>query len=315
MPVMHVAALHGLSWHTVHRAEEQAIERWDATRLAVLLRWVGVDEKWLGRRHSLDHKFVTIVSNLETGEPLWIGYGRSEDTLKGWLQSLSGEQKAAIKLFAMDMHRAYWNAVDNTPGLEHAAIVHDPFHILKLAGQALDELRRDVFFRAGSELRALGKGKRWLLLRAWERITDGQKAELKVLLSHNRTLARAYQIKEELREVLHAPDRAAMAIGLSRILRRTARRNIKPLRRLHDTLNERWNEILALAEHRPPVGRVEALNNNWEALVRRGRGYRDHEHLLRKLRFMTANPIRTEDGIRRFLALGITPPMRRRHAA
>ena len=315
MPVMHVAALHGLSWHTVHRAEEQAIERWEATRPAVLLRWVGVDEKWLGRRHSLGYKFVTIVSNLETGEPVWLGYGRGEETLQGWLQTLSPEQKATIKLFAMDMHRAYWNAVDDTPGLEHAAIVHDPFHILKLAGQALDELRREVFFRAGPELRALGKGKRWLLLRAWERITDAQKAELQVLLGHNRTLARAYQIKEELREVLHAPDRAAMAVGLNRILRRTARRAIAPLRRLHDTLNERWNEILALAEHRPPVGRIEALNNNWETLVRRGRGYRDHEYLLRKLRFMTANPIRTEDGIRRFLALGITPPLPRRHAA
>jgi hypothetical protein len=32
----------------------------------------------------------------------------------------------------MDMHRAYWNAVDNTRGLEHVAIVHDPFHIMKL---------------------------------------------------------------------------------------------------------------------------------------------------------------------------------------
>ena len=315
MPVMHVAAMHGLSWLTVRRAEERAIERWEATRPEVPLRQAGVDEKWLGRRHSLDHKFVTIVSNLETGEPLWIGAGRSEDTFARWLQTLSPEQKAGIKLFAMDMHRAYWNAVDNTEGLEHAAIVHDPFHILKLAGQMLDELRREVFFRAGPELRALGRGKRWLLLRAWERITATEKAELQVLLSHNRILARGYQIKEELREVLHAPDRAAMAIGLQRILRRTARRDIRPLRRLHDTLNERWNEILALAEHRPPVGRVEALNNNWETLVRRGRGYRDHNYLLRKLRFMTANPIRSEDGIRRFLALGITPPMPRHHAA
>lgn len=315
MPVMHVAALHGLSWHTVHRAEEQAIERWDATRPVVPLRWVGVDEKWLGRRHSLEHKFVTIVSNLETGEPEWIGYGRAEETFRRWLDALSAEAKATVQLFAMDMHRAYWNAVDNTPGLEHAAIVHDPFHILKLAGQALDELRREVFFRASPELRAVGRGKRWLLLRAWERITDGQKAELQALLSLNRTLARGYQIKEELREVLHAPTRAAMALGLRRILRRTARRDIKPLRRLHDTLNERWNEILALAEHRPPVGRVEALNNNWEALVRRGRGYRNHDYLLRKLRFMTANPIRTEHGLRRFLALGLTPPVPRRHAA
>jgi transposase len=315
MPVMHVAALHGLSWLTVRRSEERAIERWEATRPLVPLRWVGVDEKWLGRRHAFDYKFVTIVSNLETGEPVWIGKGRSEETLKRWLQSLSKEQKAGIQLFAMDMLRAYWNAVDNTRGLEHAPIVHDPFHVLKLAGQMLDELRREVFFRAGPEMRALGRGKRWLLLRAWERTSDAEKDDLRKLLAHNRTLARAYQIKEELRDVLHAPDRLSMEVGLKRILRRTARRDIPALRRLHDTLHERWNEIVALAEHRPPVGRIEALNNNWETLVRRARGYRDHNYLLRKLRFMTANPIRTGDGIRRFLALGLTPPMPNRHAA
>jgi transposase len=315
MPVMHVAALHGLSWLTVRRAEEQAIERWELTRPAVPLRQVGVDEKWLGRRHSLEHKFVTIVSNLETGEPVWIGKGRSEDTLKRWLQSLSREQKATIALVAMDMHRAFWNAVDNTRGLEHAAIVHDPFHVMKLAGQMLDELRREVFFRAGPAQRALGRGKRWLLLRAWERTTDTQKADLQLLLAHNRILARGYQIKEELRDVLHAPNRAAIEVGLRRILRRTARRDLVALRRLHDTLNERWNEIVALAEHRPPVGRIEALNNNWETLVRRARGYRNHDYLLRKLRFMTANPIRNDNGVRRFLALGITPPMPRRKAA
>jgi transposase len=315
MPVMHVAALHGLSWLTVRRAEERAIARWEATRPAVPLRQVAVDEKWLGRRHKLDYKFITLVSNLETGEPVWIGKGRHEDTFKRWLQSLSRGQKATIQLFAMDMHRAYWNAVDNTRGLEHAAIVHDPFHIMKLAGQMLDELRRQVFFRAGPELRAVGRGKRWLLLRAWECTTDGQKADIRTVLSHNRTLARGYQIKEELRAVLHAPDRAAMEIGLKRILRRTSLYDIEPLRRLHDTLNERWNEIVALAEHRPSIGRIEALNNNWETLVRRARGYRDYDYLLRKLRFMTANPIRDEDGIRRFLALGITPPMPRRKAA
>lgn len=315
MPVMHVAALHGLSWLTVRRAEQRAIERWEATRPVVPLRQVGVDEKWLGRRHRLEHKFVTIVSNLETGEPVWIGKGRSQLTLQGWMRTLSPEQKATIELFAMDMLRSYWNAVDAEPGLEHAAIVHDPFHIMKLAGEMLDELRRQVFFRAGPDLRAIGRGRRWLLLRAWERTTDSQKHDLRILLAHNRTLARAYQIKEELRDVLHAPNRSAIEVGLRRILRRTARHDIVPLRRLHDTLNERWNEIVALAHLRPPVGRVEALSNNWEALVRRARGYRNHDYLLRKLRFMIANPVRSTDGVRRFLALGLPPPMPARHAA
>lgn len=308
MPTSHVAALHGLSWATVHRAEDHALERWEKTRPVVPLVQIGLDEKWLGRRHKLGHKFVSIISNLATGEPIWLGEGRDEAAVRPWLDALTEEQKTGIKVFSMDLHRAFWNAVDNTKGLEHAAIVHDPFHVLKLAGSCLDELRRQVFFRAGPEQRAIGRGKRWLLLRAWEKTTDAQRAELAPLLACNHTLARAYQIKEELRDVLHAPSGPDLAVGLRRILRRTHHRAIAPLRRLHDTLNERWNEIVALGTHRPPTGRVEALNNNWETLVRRGRGYRNYPYLLRKLRFMVVNPIRSADGVKRFLALGLPPP-------
>ena len=70
MPVMHVAVLHALSWRTVRRAEAAALTRWDATRAPTPLEMVGIDEKWLGRRHKLDHEYVTIVSNLATGEPI-----------------------------------------------------------------------------------------------------------------------------------------------------------------------------------------------------------------------------------------------------
>jgi len=82
MPTVRVAAQYGLSWSTVRRAEAMAIARWEVQRPKVVLRDVGVDEKYLGRRHRRPDKYVTIVSNLRTGEPIWIGYGRSEQTLK-----------------------------------------------------------------------------------------------------------------------------------------------------------------------------------------------------------------------------------------
>jgi transposase len=310
MPVMHVAVLHRLDWHTVRRAEGAALARWNATRDEGPLRHLGIDEKWLGRRHKLDHEFVTIVSNLETGEPIWIGPHRREETVRSWLATLSPEQKKAIEVISMDMHRPFLNAIHGDPDLKHVAVVHDPFHIMKRAGKAIDEVRKDVFFRAGPEMRGIGRGTRWLVLRAWERCTPAQQEELRVLFSYNRTLARAYQIKEELRETLHAPNRTLMEVALRHILRRTQGMKCKPLRALHDSLVNHWNQIVALGEYHPATGRVEALNNNWEALVRRARGYRDHEYLLLKLRFMTANPIRTSEGTVRFLALGLPAPLR-----
>jgi|HubBroStandDraft_4_1064222.scaffolds.fasta_scaffold59587_1 transposase len=309
MPLLHVATKYGVSWGTVRRAEVAAIARWEATRPEVVLRMVGLDEKYLGRRNKSEDKFVTIVSNLETGEPIWIGFGRRELTVTTWLATLSPEQKAGIVLFAMDMHEPFKNAVRADAALAHAAIVHDPFHVMKRAGEAITEVRREAFFRAGPEMRRLGRGMRWLVLRSWEKCDDDQRATLRRLFSLNGKLGRAYQIVDELRTVLHAPDKAAMTTGLVRILRRTERRDNVPMRKLHDSLDSHFPEIVALGEHHPPTGRVEALNNNWETLVRRARGYRDLNYLLRKLRFMTANPVRREDGVRRFIALGLPVPL------
>lgn len=314
MPVMHVAVLHGLSWSTVHRAEQRALERWDATRPPVALHQVGVDEKYLGRRHKRAYRYHTIVSNLETGEPIWIGPGRDEQSLSNWLGTLGTAQKAEITLFALDMHQPFHNAIRADSQLDHTAIAHDPFHVMKRAGEAISEMRKDIFFRAGAALRAVGRGTRWLVLRPWEKCTPHQHAELKRLFSCNAQLARAYQINEELREVLRAPNRDATEIGLDRILRRTQLRRHKHLRKLHESLERHREGILALGEHRPPAGRIEALNNNWETLVRRGRGYRDYNHMLLKLRFMTANPIRSQEGTQRFVALGLQTPSRRRAA-
>jgi len=314
MPVQHVAALHGLDWGTVRRAEQHALERWNKGRTPLPLRHVGIDEKYLGRRNKLADDYVTIVSNLETGEPLWIGYGRREATVAKWLATLTPEQKAAITLAVMDLHAPFAAAIRNDPALSHVAIVHDPFHVMKRATEAIDEMRRAAFFRAGGEMRRIGRGTRWLVLRAWEKCDEADRVRLRELFRYNGQLARAYQIVEELREVLKAPDAASMAQGLERILRRTERRAHKPLRKLHDSLESHRAAILALGEHRPAAGRVEAINTTWESLVRRARGYRDHDYLLLKLRFMIANPIRKEDDVRRFLALGLQPPPARKVA-
>jgi transposase len=186
---------------------------------------------------------------------------------------------------------------------------------MKRANEAITELRRQIFFRAGADLRAIGRGTRWLVLRPWAKTSEEQREQLRLLFSFNGRLARAYQVVEQLREALHAPDFMSMLAGISLVLRRTQRHDNVPMRKLHDSLLDHLPEIVALGEYHPRTGRIEALNNNWETLVRRARGYRNHQYLLRKLRFMVANPIRSTDGIKRFLALGLPPPVPKAHAA
>jgi len=315
MPTSHVAVRYGVDWHTVRRAERRALERWDATRTPPPLTQVGMDEKYLGRRNQFGDKFVTIVSNLESGEPVWIGFGRREATVNAWINTLSVHDKTAIKLVVMDMHQPFKLAVQADDALRHAAIAHDPFHVMKRANEAIDELRRETFFRAGPHMRALGRGKCWLFRRAWAKCTDDDHVELRSLLRGNPKLAHGYQVREELRDVLHAPNELTMAMGLVHVMKRIERRDNVPMRKLHDSLDAHFDEIVALGGHHPPTGRIEALNNNWETLVRQGRGYRDLDFLLLKLRFAVVNPIRTENGAKRFLALGLPAPYRTAAAA
>src|ERR1700735_2556433 len=64
-----VARRFGLAESTVRAIDLRYLERWAATRRAPPLRQMGVNEIYRGK----SDKFLTVVSNLETGEPLWFG--------------------------------------------------------------------------------------------------------------------------------------------------------------------------------------------------------------------------------------------------
>ena len=53
-------------------------------------------------------------------------------------------------------------------------------------------------------------------------------------------------------------------------------------------LSRHLDGILAYCHVKVPFGKVEAINGNIRAMLRRGRGYRDHEYLLLKVQKATA---------------------------
>jgi transposase len=72
-----VAHQMGLAESTVRAIDRRYLERWEARRRKPPLRQMGVDELYKGKQD----KFLTVVCNLETGEPLWFGKERKKETL------------------------------------------------------------------------------------------------------------------------------------------------------------------------------------------------------------------------------------------
>ena len=70
------------------------LRRWAAARRKPALRQMGVDDDiYLGKKQ----KFLTVVSNLETGEPLWFGRERKKETLDEFFDKQLSPYRTSIK--------------------------------------------------------------------------------------------------------------------------------------------------------------------------------------------------------------------------
>ena len=61
-----------------------------------------------------------------------------------------------------------------------------------------------------------------------------------------------------------------------------------PPGQLVGALTRHLDGILSYCRHKVPFGVVEAINGNIRAIIRRGRGYRDHQYLILKVQKSTA---------------------------
>ena len=183
----------GLAASTVRAIDLRYLESWAKQRKKPALRQIGVDEIYLGKAQ----KFLTVVSNLETGEPLWFGPERKQATLDEFFRAqLTGPPRQRITAACVDMWEPFTKSILQwVPGCR---IVYEKFHVMQHANQAVDEVRRAEFFRQGEKMREVVKGKRWLLLSRWLNL-DGRKRQLlNDLFRLNRRMMKAYLLKESL---------------------------------------------------------------------------------------------------------------------
>src|SRR3954471_24406535 len=126
---------------------------------------MGVDKIYRGK----SDKFLTVVCNLETGEPLWFGGDRKKETLDEFFRTqLSRWRRRHVEACCVDMWKPFRLSIEEW--VPQCRIVYDKFHILQHANDAVEEVRRAEFFRKRSKMRDLIKGKRWLLLTRWKNL-------------------------------------------------------------------------------------------------------------------------------------------------
>lgn len=262
-----------IAWPTVGSIIRRTVERRGTPLQKRKLRRIGLDEISY-RKH---HKYLTLVADHESGDVVWGGEGKSGQTLDGFLDELGEEGRRGIELVSLDMSAAYIKVLRKR--LPHATLVFDPFHVVKLANDAVDKVRRaQVRALQGTVEAGAVKKTRWLLLKAPAHLDGVEKLKLALLSKANRPLYRAYLLKEALRQVYRSPSRAARR--LDAWLAWASRSRLPSFVKLARTVREHRNGILAAIEHGLSNGRLEGLNSKVRLLSHRAFGFHSAEALL-----------------------------------
>ena len=273
-----VAELMRISWRSVGRiCERVAAEAGREADLLAGLRRIGIDEI----AHRKGQRYLTVVVDHDTGRLVWAAPGRDKTTVEAFFDQLGERRCKRLKLVSCDM--AGWIEAVLAERCPKAKRCVDPFHVVALATEALDRVRREVWNEArrqgqGDVAREL-KGARFALWKNPENLTSRQQSKLADVERLNRPLYRAYLLKEQLRQIYRLPARRAIAL-LEDWLQWARRCRLRPFVKLARTITEQKDGIVAAIRHGLSNARVEAINTQIRLIARRAFGFHSPEALI-----------------------------------
>jgi len=274
-PISAVARRLGLRWDATWGIMHRAVRRGLARRQALVLRWVGVDEKSFQRRHQ----FVTVVSDLESPRVLYVADDRRRESLEAfWALGLTNAQRTGIEAIAMDMWEPYVQAtLAQIPGAGEK-IVFDKFHIAKHLNDGVDRVRRAEHreLREEGDERLTGTKYDWLRhparfsARAWRAFGTLRMSNLKV--------ARAWALKETLTALWDYRYIGAAHSFFRRWYFWATHSRLGPMIEKARMLKAHLPNVLTYLKHQITNAAAEGINSKIQWIRYMARGFRNREN-------------------------------------
>jgi transposase len=290
LTVARIAEGLGVAWNTANDAvlaEGKRVLVDDAGRLEGV-QVIGVDEHvWRHTRRG--DKYVTVIIDLtpvrdRTGPARLLDMveGRSKQAFKTWLAARPPDWRTGLEVVAMDGFTGFKTAT--TEELPDATAVMDPFHVVRLAGDALDRCRRrvqqDLHGHRGRKDDPLYRARRALHTGA-DLLTDRQRQRLTALFAADEhvQVEATWGIYQRMIGAYREPDRAKgrrLMSNLIDALGHGVPAALTELITLGRTLTKRAADVLAYFD-RPGTsnGPTEAINGRLEHLRGSALGFRN----------------------------------------
>lgn len=251
-------------WTVLHHHVKRAHEQMDVSQVKTL----SVDE--VSKRRG--HDYLTVLSEPKSaGQPSRVLFV-TEGKRAGAFLERRGVPASQIENVCLDMSAAFRLGVRQT--FQNAAMVFDCFHVVGMAQRALDQVRRRERAAFPEELH----GKRWLILKSYEKLSPGEQAERDQLCRGKLQTGKACNQVDALREILQEDDLELAKDLLAWWCGWVGRSRIPEMKKVARSVREHWDGIVAYLQTRITNGAAEALNGIIQTVKRKSRGFRSFEY-------------------------------------
>jgi len=287
IPVDTIRKEFGVGWTTVMRAITAAADLVAATRPTR----VGIDETVMvtGRLTKRRRQFLTALVCLDTTLVVAVTQGRDRASAA----ALLADHAPDATVVACDLFSGFRSAAQT---LEHAVVVADVFHLIRLALQALDEVRRrrqqQIRGHRGHKHDPLFKLRRVLRV-GQERLEPDVLAKTFDRLRQADTddeVGAAWVAVDLLRKMYAAPDRDTAHRRLITFYEWVVEVDVAEVTRLARTIDTWQEQVLAFFDTRASNGPSESANVKIKNVRRAARGFRNADNYRARIMLHAGQP-------------------------
>ena len=317
-----IQELTGIHWDTIRKVQKEIMDQaiWEReTELkkeGYKPRFLAVDEFAIHK----GHRYATCVMDLEQGDILWVGKGRSMKDFEKFFEEMPADSLSAVIAVAMDMNASYNKLVSKH--LPKAQIVYDRFHMQAQFGRdvlgvvRLNEARKhnakakeiladipdDTDKETMKSLKQTAKNEkqeysqlkklRWTLLTNGDKLSESKTEHLQSILQNHHNLAVCYAMKEEMCRLYTLTDYAQVLDGWTKWFEAAKESEIPALVKFAEQKEKRIPGLAAHAVFPISTGKLEGFNNKIKVAKRIGYGYRDDDFFFTLIRYLSIPSVR-----------------------
>ena len=288
----------GLPWHVVQGIKDRAYKRGEARRKKRLAKAAAAQHTNQSLEPAIDlcidevsfsrHDCLTIITERQSGNVIGVLDGRDSGLLSAWFVSQKLFALSRVRSISIDMAPPYIKAIRDTFPNAADVICYDRFHVARMFGKAVDDVRR-------KESARLDKiyydnpltGMRFELLRN-NRKADNRKSKrrkFKPITEMNLKTTKAWKLKELQAGLWDYAQEGRAQKAWENLLWRMSHSHIPEMKKLYKSIKRHLQGILNAIKLKASNALAEAKNSCIQRVKYVACGYRDKTRFIREIFF------------------------------